>query len=101
MKCVYVAADPIEAEIVRGLLQAEHIACEVFGAALWSARGEIAADSYPRVMLRDDRDETLAQEILQIYRRREPADADWGCPCGERVPGNFALCWSCGQPSVS
>lgn len=92
---IYVAADPIEAEIVRNLLQGERIACDVFGALLWSARGELAADAYPRVVLRDARDAPQARELLAEYRAAHPRP-DWTCACGESVPGNFAACWACG-----
>lgn len=97
---IYLAADPIEAEIVRNLLAAEHIEVDVLGSLLWSGRGELAADPYPRLLLRDARDEPRARELLDEYRRRRsPRDeiAQWTCgACGEHVPANFALCWSCG-----
>lgn len=97
MALVYLAADPIEAEIVRGLFAAERIDCDIFGAMLWGGRGEIAADPYPRVVLRDARDELRARELLREYRdggRLQPA---WTCRCGETVPGNFAACWACSE----
>jgi hypothetical protein len=94
---IYTAADPIEAEIVRNLLATERIECDVFGSMIWSGRGELAADAYPRLMLRDARDEPRARELLHEYTsastRPQPA---WTCTCGESVPGNFAACWSCG-----
>ena len=99
---VYLAADPIEAEIVRNLLAAEHIEVDVLGSMLWSGRGELAADPYPRLVLRDPRDEARARELLAEYRRGGEATAGlspWNCDCGERVPGNFAVCWSCGAES--
>lgn len=92
---IYVAADPVEAEIVRNLLATERIGCEVLGSLLWSARGELAADAYPRVVLHDPRDETRARELIAEYRASAAA-APWVCACGEAVPGNFAVCWSCG-----
>ena len=94
---IYTAADPIEAEIVRNLFAAERIECDVFGAMLWAGRGEIAADPYPRLMLRDPRDEARARELLDEYRAAATQTApSWTCNCGESVPGNFAACWSCG-----
>lgn len=92
---IYVAADPIEAEIVRNLFAAERIECDVFGALLWSGRGELAADAYPRLVLRDPRDAPRARELLAEYRAAG-VSAAWTCACGESVPGNFAACWSCG-----
>ena len=94
---IYLAADPIDAEIVRNLLAAEHIECDVLGALLWSGRGDLAADAYPRVLLRDARDEARARELLAEYAARPATPAaPWTCACGESVPGNFAACWSCG-----
>lgn len=94
---LYLAADPVEAEIVRNLLSTERIECDVFGSMLWAGRGELAADPYPRLVLRDPRDEPRARELLAEYQsnatRQQPS---WTCACGEPVPGNFAACWSCG-----
>lgn len=92
---IYLAADPVEAEIVRNLLEAERIPCDILGSLLWSGRGEIGADPYPRLVLRDDRDEPRARELLREYRAGG-SQAAWICGCGETVPGNFATCWSCG-----
>lgn len=97
---IYLAADPIEAEIVRNLLAAERISSDVLGALLWSGRGELAADAYPRVVLRDARDEARARELLAEYLAVAgggPNDATWTCACGEAVPSNFAACWACGR----
>lgn len=92
---IYLASDPIEAEIVRNLFASERIECDIFGAMLWGGRGEIAADPYPRLVLRDPRDTVRARELLAEYRASGSAVA-WTCGCGESVPGNFAACWSCG-----
>ncbi len=96
---IYLAADPIEAEIVRNLFAAERIESDVFGSMLWSGRGELAADPYPRIMLRDPRDEPRARELLAEYQAAastSATQAPWTCACGEAVPSNFAACWSCG-----
>ncbi|MCC2658024.1 MAG: hypothetical protein K0Q76_3132 [Panacagrimonas sp.] len=96
---VYLAADPIEAEIVRNMLESERIPADVLGSLLWSGRGDLAADAYPRVVVRDPRDEARATEVLDAYRSRNAAEvAPWTCGgCGEHVPGNFAACWACGH----
>ncbi len=98
-KPIYVAADPLEAQIVINLLAAERIPCDVFGAMLWAGRGELAADPYPRLMLRDERHRAQAMELLEEYgnySKQGNAPPPWRCDCGEAVPGNFAACWSCG-----
>lgn len=94
---IYVAADPVEAQIVVNLLAAERIECEVLGDLLWSGRGELAADPYPRLMLHDARDAARARELIEEYRATGQSSPDWKCRCGEQVPGNFAACWSCGE----
>ncbi len=44
-------------------------------------------------------DEALA--LLKGATTAAPATrGDWPCPkCGETVPGNFEVCWSCSSPS--
>lgn len=93
---IYSAADPLEAQIVVNLLAAERIDCDVFGSMLWAGRGELAADPYPRLVLRDERDHERAMELLDEYRSARDIQPVWTCGCGESVPGNFAACWSCG-----
>lgn len=99
MDVLYQAADPIEAEIVRGLLAAERIQTRIFGSLLWAGRGELAADAYPRIVLCDPRDRARALELLDEYHAAPSARA-WTCSCGESVPGNFAACWSCGEIGI-
>lgn len=94
---IYLAADPLEAQIVANLLAAERIECDVLGDLLWSGRGELAADPYPRLVLRDPRDAARAKELIEEYRCAHSTASDWRCACGEQVPGNFAACWSCGE----
>ena len=93
---IYVAADPVEAQIVVNLLAAERIECDVLGDLLWGGRGELAADPYPRLVLRDERDESRARELIEQYLDGDEPHPDWRCACGESVPGNFAACWACG-----
>lgn len=96
MDTVYLAADPIEAEILREYLAAHGIDCEVFGSGLWSARGELAADAYPRLSLRNPADRPAAEDLLKQYERRRHTHAEWTCACGEPSPMHFETCWNCG-----
>lgn len=97
MHTVYLAADPIEAEILREYLAAHGIACTILGAGLWGARGELAADAYPRLCLQDLRDQERARELLRQYEHRRHAQAEWRCGCGECSPVSFESCWHCGE----
>ena len=53
----------------------------------------------PTLCVADDADFRPAVEILRQVRALETAvTADWSCPaCGEQVPGNFDVCWNCGE----
>ncbi|WP_028008392.1 putative signal transducing protein [Solimonas flava] len=96
MHTVYAAADPLEAEILRGYLAEHGIAAEVFGAGLWGARGELPADAWPRLVIADGAQVEAARELLRRYEHRRHAAATWVCVCGERAPVHFEICWACG-----
>ncbi|MGH8444498.1 MAG: DUF2007 domain-containing protein [Solimonas sp.] len=95
MHTVYTAADPLEAEILRSYLAEHGIAVQIFGAGLWSGRGELQADAWPRLMLEDATQADTARELLRRYEHRRHAAASWLCSCGERSPVHFEICWSC------
>ena len=95
MSTIYSAANPIEAEILRAYLAAHGIETRVLGTELWSARGELAVDAYPRLWLCDPADTDRANALLKQYQRAAFAGADWRCDCGETVPAAFGSCWSC------
>lgn len=97
MSVICTAATPMEAEILRAYLGAHGIGARVLGTDLWSARGELAVDAYPRLWLEDPRDKSRAQVLLEQYRHPPVSGPDWQCTCGETVPAGFDLCWSCGQ----
>lgn len=97
MNSLYTAATPLEAEILRAYFADHGIEIDVLGGELWSARGELAVDAYPRLLLRDPRDEVRARVLLRQYESPAARGADWICPCGEPVPAAFERCWSCGR----
>ena len=103
MPPIYTAADPLEAELLRAYLAAHGIVTDILGGGLWSARGELQVDAYPRLLLRDDADEVAARTLLQRYeqRGRTAGGADWRCDCGERSPTSFEVCWSCGRERLT
>lgn len=97
MTPLYQAADPLEAEILKNYLTMHGIEVEILGSLIWSGRGELAADPYPRLHLRNARDEPRARQLLSDYERNAHNPSQWRCGCGEWVPGSFECCWACGQ----
>lgn len=94
---VYLAADPIDAELVRGWLAERGIEVWIHGDLLWSGVGDLAANEWPRLYCRDPRDHARARQLIaereQLLSRNLPR---WRCSCGEWSPGSFEICWSCG-----
>lgn len=96
MNALCTAATPLEAEILRAYFAEHGIDVDVLGSELWAARGELAVDAYPRLMLRDPRDESRARALLLRYSAPS-RQTDWTCSCGEPVPASFECCWACGR----
>jgi hypothetical protein len=68
MKQVFVARNPTEAHLVRGLLESRGIRAEVRGEALWGTRGEtpLTAETLPTVWV-DDLQAPEATRIVKEY----------------------------------
>ncbi len=96
MPALYLAADPMEAQLLSDYLADHDIAVRIDGAFLWSARGELPLE-YPRLYLLDPNDEIRARALLREYERRAHIPSIWRCGCGQDVPHHFELCWSCGD----
>jgi hypothetical protein len=94
---LYLAANPVEAEIVKDFLATHGIATRVRGGYAWGAVGELPfVEAYPRLYLEDERDRERALALIREYE--QPVEKiHWRCPqCGEHSPGHFATCWNCG-----
>lgn len=100
MRKVYDAADPTEAHLMKGLLEAEGIECWVSGDLLFSARGEIPVteDTCPGVWIRRPDQLLRARAIIEaIHRPAGTGARAWRCPdCGETLEAQFTDCWRCG-----
>jgi len=70
MKYVYRAANILEAQIVKGMLQANGIGAEVGGYYLQGGVGEVAPMDTARVYVADD-DEIRARKLIQDYENDE------------------------------
>lgn len=68
MKQVYVAQNPAEAHLVKGMLESRGIHAEVRGEALWGTRGEtpLTPDTLPTVWV-DERQAPEAARIVEEY----------------------------------
>lgn len=54
----------------------------------------------PTLCVVNDEDLPRALELIRGARQRaaEAATDEVACPsCGEKVPGNFEICWNCGE----
>lgn len=88
-------ANGVEADIIAGLLSSRGITTHVFNRFASSASGELPPiETSPEIWLADERDETLARQMLAERERSHAADRV--CPrCGEGNPAAFDLCWNC------
>lgn len=102
MRQVFTAKHPMEAHFVKGLLEAEGIACEVVGEALFQQRGGVpmTPDTLPTVWVKEEKQVEEALRRVQAYERGDDARVDrgkhWVCKvCGEKVESQFTECWHC------
>jgi hypothetical protein len=95
---VYLAADPINAEIAKDMLAGFGIAAHVRHQHLWGGMGELPANLYPSVWVDNEADFEAARDLIKALERGPVRRARaWTCPqCGERLFGQFDRCWRCG-----
>ena len=102
MQRLYQARDRIEAQLLLDLLDCHLIRSVVLGDFLSGAAGELPVDICPTLWLIDDQDLGRAREVLDRFLAPPPSALNavpWNCTaCGERVEGDFDLCWNCGLP---
>lgn len=97
---VYLAADPVNAEIVKDMLIDRGIAAHVRNQYLWGAMGNLPANIYPQVWIEDPSLYQRARELVAEFENG-PATVPrpWRCPgCAEMVEGQFSACWHCQHP---
>ena len=82
-----------------GLLAQEGISTRVFNENAQGAMGEIPfTQAYPEVWVVEDAQFTRARGILNEFESSAPTATLTVCDrCGEQNPGNFELCWQCGE----
>jgi len=97
MKEVYSTRNPVEAQLVRGLLESAGIKAVVENERLATGVGEIVEELVPSVCIVDDSQEDEAAAIIADWQHAAPDSPPWECPkCGEKIDGRFTACWECG-----
>lgn len=96
--CVHKLNDPIEANLIRGLLMNEGIPVEITGEGLVGAYSGVPKLCEVRLLVPPGH-KLAAERCLQRYqdRRETPlAGGDWTCAgCGEDNDPSFEICWNC------
>jgi hypothetical protein len=98
MKPILRCLHPLQAEHYANVLRACGFACEVRGAALYGAVGDIPwHECAPEVWLRNDEQEHMARRMLDELASSSDGEP-WTCGrCGEPLEPQFGACWRCGQ----
>jgi hypothetical protein len=103
VKKIYSAKNPIDAHLLKGVIEAEGIQGVVQGDFLWSTRGEvpITPETCPSVWVTNDEDYEKAMEIVNKFQSQaaigESEIEEWRCEnCNEINEGQFTECWQCG-----
>ena len=99
MMRLYRAADLIEATHLKTLLDSAGLDTVLRNENMSRVAGEVPfIECWPEVWLRDERDEPLAQRILDDFKnRRRNHGPAWTCAqCNEWLEGQFTACWKCG-----
>lgn len=94
---VYLAADPINAEIAKDLLAGHGIEAHVRNQYLWGGMGDLPADVYPSVWVDEADDYDAARRlVLELERGPIRTGRPWQCPkCDEYLDAQFEQCWNC------
>ena len=91
---------PIEANIVRGLIERAGITVQLDGESLVGAYAGVPRVGDVRLMVRQA-DLDAVERILEAYDQRE-SEPEWVCPtCGETNGGRFEICWQCGGGAIA
>lgn len=93
----YSAANPMEAELLVGLLQQHGIGAGLRSQGLMGGIGELPLDALHTPVWVAPRDLEPAREVLKAYEAKNDGP-DWTCSeCGEVNDPRFDFCWQCGQ----
>lgn len=97
---VYIAADPVNAEIAKDMLINHGISAHVRRQHLWSGAGQLPANVYPGVWIDYEDDFAAARQLIEHFEHGPVEHGEpWQCPgCREMLGGQFLVCWNCQTP---
>ena len=95
--CVHRGTDPIEANLLKGLLDSEGVPAVVTGAGLVGAYSGVPKVCDVRLLV-PERFRDQAAGVLERYQQERSAGGEWTCAgCGEVNAATFESCWACGR----
>jgi len=95
--CIHRGTDPIEASLLKGLLESEGIPAAVTGADLVGGYSGVPKVCDVRLLV-PERYREGATAVLERYAGERSSGGDWRCEgCGERNGPSFESCWACGR----
>ena len=97
--CVHRVTSPIEANLIKGLLETEGIQVELTGEGLVGAYSGVPKVCDVRVLVPASL-KSAADAVLRAYEdgRGAKAGPPWTCDdCGESNERHFEICWRCGH----
>ncbi|MCY1040949.1 zinc ribbon domain-containing protein [Corallococcus sp. bb12-1] len=87
-----------EARMLAGALESAGLSVDIRGESLAPLSGEIpSTEAWVELWLWPQELEAGRQVLSELHANEEAANRSVTCPrCGEEIPANFELCWSCG-----
>lgn len=98
MQLVYSTSNTLLVNHVRNLLETAGIEVQMKNEFLGGGAGELPpTEAWPELWVAEE-DFSRAEQVIDEFQNAESLPA-WRCPkCGERVEGQFSVCWNCGTP---
>jgi len=97
MKKVYLARDPVNAYLLKELLEDAGIQASVQDERTFTLQGRVPF-VYPTLWVHDE-DYAAARTVVTEFDRSQGSPRvsyRWTCPkCGEQIEGRFKQCWKC------
>lgn len=99
MKLLHSSADIPLIGHLQSVLENRGIGCWIKNQVLSAGMGELPPNEcWPQLWLHHDEDYKNAMEIISpIISPSQTKQASWECDCGEKLEGQFEICWNCGN----